>query len=70
MNMTTLSGNELLQVINQTKNDTKAGLLDVFTAKLERLAAHIRTNHLSPAESADLLDQEAETMKAQHRNDI
>lgn len=68
--MTTLSGNELLQVINQTKNDTKAGLLDVFTAKLERLAAHIRTNHLSPAESADLLDQEAETMKAQHRNDI
>lgn len=68
--MTTLSGNELLQVINQTKNDTKAGLLDVFTAKLERLAAHIRINHLSPAESADLLDQEAETMKAQHRNDI
>lgn len=70
MTTPTLKGEELLQVINQAKNDTKTGLLDVFTTKLERLAAYIRNNRLSPAESAELLEQEVETMTAQHRNDI
>ncbi|MWN89888.1 DUF2732 family protein [Gilliamella sp. Pra-s65] len=70
MEMTTLKGDALLQALNQAKEETKSGLCDVFTAKLERLATHIRTNYLTPTESAELLEQEAEAMKAQHRNDI
>lgn len=68
--MTTLKGDALLHAINQAKNETKQGLCDVFTAKLERLAAHIRTNHLTPTESAELLEQEAEAIRSQHRGDV
>ena len=70
MGMKTLSGDALLQTIKQAKNETKQGLCDVFTAKLERLAAHIRTNYLTPVESAELLEQEAEAMRAQHRDGV
>lgn len=70
MEMTTLKGDALLQALNQAKEETKSGLCDVFTAKLERLATHIRTNYLTPIESAELLEQEAEAMKAQQREDI
>jgi hypothetical protein len=70
MDMTTLSGDALLQALTQAKEETKSGLCDVFTAKLERLATHIRTNYLTPTESAELLEQEAEAMKAQQREDI
>ena len=70
MEMTTLTGDALLHAINQAKNETKQGLCDVFTAKLERLAAHIRTNYLTPVESAELLEQEAEAMRAQHRDGV
>lgn len=68
--MTTLKGDALLHAINQAKNETKQGLCDVFTAKLERLASHIRTNHLTPTESAELLEQEAEAIRSQHRGDV
>ncbi|OCF95639.1 hypothetical protein A9G08_10995 [Gilliamella sp. wkB195] len=70
MEMTTLKGDALLHAINQAKNETKQGLCDVFTAKLERLAAHIRTNYLTPTESAELLEQEAEVIRSQHRGDV
>ncbi|OCG77826.1 DUF2732 family protein [Gilliamella sp. Occ4-3] len=66
MNMTTLSGDALLQALNQAKEETKSGLCDVFTAKLERLAVHIRNNYLTPTESAELLEQEAEAIRNQH----
>lgn len=68
--MTTLKGDALLHAINQAKNETKQGLCDVFTAKLERLASHIRTNHLTPTESAELLEQEAEAIRSQHRGGV
>ena len=68
--MTTLKGDALLHAINQAKNETKQGLCDVFTAKLERLAAHIRTNYLTPVESAELLEQEAEAMRLQQQDSI
>lgn len=68
--MTTLKGDALLHAINQAKNETKQGLCDVFTAKLERLAAHIRTNYLTPVESAELLEQEAEAMRSQQQDSI
>lgn len=70
MHTTTLSNDRLLQALNKAKSETKAGLLDVFTAKIERLAAHIRNDRLSPVEAAELLEQEAETMRSQHRGDI
>ena len=70
MEKTTLKGDALLHAINQAKNETKQGLCDVFTAKLERLAAHIRTNYLTPTESAELLEQEAEAIRSQHRGDV
>ncbi|MCX8678589.1 DUF2732 family protein [Gilliamella sp. B2865] len=70
MEKTTLKGDALLYAINQAKNETKQGLCDVFTAKLERLAAHIRTNYLTPTESAELLEQEAEVIRSQHRGDV
>lgn len=70
MEMTTLKGDALLHAINQAKNETKQGLCDVFTAKLERLAAHMRTNNLTPTESAELLEQEAEAIRSQHRGDV
>ncbi|MCO6557701.1 MAG: DUF2732 family protein [Gilliamella sp.] len=66
MNMTTLKGDALLQALKQAKDETKSGLCDVFTAKLERLATHIRTNYLTPTESAELLEQEAEAIRNQH----
>jgi hypothetical protein len=69
MSMTTLKGAALLQALNQAKEETKNGLCDVFTAKLERLATHIRTNYLTPIESAELLEQEAEAMRSQ-REDV
>lgn len=69
MNMTTLSGNALLIALNQAKNEAKQGLCDVFTTKLERLAAHIRTNYLTPTEAAELLEQEAEKMQSELRGD-
>jgi len=69
MNMTTLSGNALLIALNQAKNETKQGLCDVFATKLERLAAHIRTNYLTPTEAAELLEQEAEKMQSELRGD-
>lgn len=68
--MTALSDDALLQALNQAKEETKSGLCDVFTAKLERLATHIRTNYLTPIESAELLEQEAEVMRSQQREDI
>lgn len=70
MEMTTLKGDALLQALNQAKEETKSGLCDVFTAKLDRLATHIRTNYLTPIESAELLEQEAEAMRSQHRENI
>jgi hypothetical protein len=69
MNMTTLSSDALLQALTQAKEETKSGLCDVFTAKLERLATHIRTNYLTPTESAELLEQEAEAMRDQQREE-
>lgn len=59
----------LLTVLNQAKEETKAGLCDVFTARLERLAGHIRTNFLSPHEAAELLEQEATKMQNE-KNEI
>ncbi|OCG60787.1 DUF2732 family protein [Gilliamella sp. Nev3-1] len=70
MDMTTLSGDALLQALTQAKEETKSGLCDVFTAKLERLAAFIRTYDLSPTQSADLLEQEAEVMRSGQRGDF
>lgn len=69
MNMTTLSGNALLIALNQAKNETKQGLCDVFTTKLERLASHIRTSYLTPTEAAELLEQEAEKLQSELRGD-
>lgn len=69
MNMTTLSGNALLEALNHAKIETKTGLCDVFAAKLTRLAAHIRTSYLTPAEAAELLEQEAEKMQSELRGD-
>lgn len=61
--MQSLSGESLLIALNQAKEETKAGLCDVFTARLERLAAHIKINFLSPHEAAELLEQEATKMQ-------
>ncbi|WP_085247405.1 DUF2732 family protein [Gilliamella mensalis] len=66
MKITTLSGDALLQALKQAKEETKRGLCDVFTAKLERLAAHIRTDYLTASESAQLLEQEAEAMRCEN----
>ena len=70
MNSTTLTADELLAVINKTKNDTKNGLCDVFITKLERLAAHIRAGNLNRFEAAELLENEAEAMRNQHYEDM
>ena len=70
MNMTTLSGNQLLQALKQVRNETRLGLYDVFIAKLERLACFIRSNNLSATEAAELIDSEIELMRAQHRGDV
>jgi hypothetical protein len=70
MKMITLSDDALSQTLKQAKNEIKSGLCDVFTAKLERLAMHISANHLTPAESAELLEQEAEAFRSQQRGDI
>lgn len=61
--MTELNSEALLHALNQAKTETKAGLCDVFTARLERLAAHIRGSFLSPHEAAELLEQEATRMQ-------
>ncbi|GAA5113452.1 hypothetical protein GCM10023211_21620 [Orbus sasakiae] len=64
--MTSLNGFEgdaLLMALNQAKTETKQGLCDVFSARLERLAGHIRINFLSPHEAAELLEQEATKMQ-------
>lgn len=55
-------------MLNQAKEETKAGLCDVFTARLERLANHIRINYLSPPEAAELLEQEAMKMQNEKRD--
>ncbi|WP_392565162.1 DUF2732 family protein [Utexia brackfieldae] len=60
--MQSLSGEALLAALNQAKEEAKNGLCDVFHSKLDRLASHIRNNHLSGAEAAELLDQEATKM--------
>lgn len=53
----------LLNIINQAKKETNIGLCDVFTARLECLAKHIRTNYLAANEAAELLEQEAEKIQ-------
>lgn len=58
----------LSTMLNQAKEETKAGLCDVFTARLERLANHIRINYLSPPEAAELLEQEAMKMQNEKRD--
>lgn len=61
--MQSLSDDSLLTALNQAKEETKQGLCDVFSARLDRLAGHIRTNYLSPHEAAELLEQEATKMQ-------
>lgn len=53
----------LLNIINQAKKETNIGLCDVFTARLERLANHIRVNYLSANEAAELLEQESKKIQ-------
>lgn len=64
-----ISGKPLLAALNHAKEETKQGLCDVFTARLERLASHIRVNFLSPHEAAELLEQEAIKMQNE-KNEI
>lgn len=59
----------LLTVLNRAKEETKVGLCDVFSARLERLASNIRVNFLSPHEAAELLEQEATKMQNE-KNEI
>lgn len=66
MNITTSKTDALTNALSQAKNELKTGLCDVFTTKLVRLAAHIRTNNLNTSEAAELLENEAETMRNQH----
>lgn len=61
---------QLFVTINDAKRDLRRGLCDVFTAKLERLAAHIRSDDLSASEAADLLCDEAEYMREQMREEL
>lgn len=61
--MRSLSGEPLLAALKQAKEETKSGLYDVFHSKLDRLANHIRSNHLSGIEAAELLHQEAIKMQ-------
>ncbi|MCO6549554.1 hypothetical protein A9G36_03130 [Gilliamella sp. Choc6-1] len=61
---------QLLVTINNAKRDLRQGLCDVFTTKLERLAAHIRTEQLTAAETAELLRDEAEFLREQMREEI
>jgi hypothetical protein len=61
--MLSLSGEALLNALNQAKKEAKNGLYDVFHSKLDRLASHIRNNHLSGIEAAELLDQEITKMQ-------
>ncbi|OCG20556.1 MULTISPECIES: DUF2732 family protein [unclassified Gilliamella] len=70
MNMTIVNEDVLLQALKQAREETKTGLCDLFTAKLERLAAHIRTDYLSPIESAELLEQEAEAMRQKNYENV
>lgn len=66
---TELTG-QLLVTINDAKRDLRRGLCDVFTTKLERLAAHIRSKQLTAAETAELLCDEAEFLREQMREEI
>ena len=61
---------QLENALNITRFDTKKGLCDVFTTKLERLAAHIRAGRLNCFEAAELLENEAEAMRNQHYEDM
>lgn len=61
--MPSSSDTSLLIALKQAKEETKSGLYDVFQSKLDRLANHIRSNHLSGVEAAELLDQEATKMQ-------
>lgn len=67
--MQSLTGKSLLTALNQAKEETKIGLCDVFSARLERLASNIRINFLSPNEAAELLEQEATKMQNE-KNEI
>lgn len=67
--MNTFTVGQLEEALNITRFDTKKGLCDVFTTKLERLAAHIRSNYMTPFEAAELLSQEAEKMRSEMRGD-
>lgn len=69
MSMTTLTSEQLSNTINQAKSEVKIGLYDLFTSKLERLSFHIRNNCLTATEAAELVDQEVEKIRAQHRGD-
>lgn len=66
---TTCNQQSILTALNQAKEETKIGLCNVFSARLDRLASHILNNLLSGIEAAELLMQEA--TKMQHdKNEI
>ena len=67
--MSTFTVAQLEAALNTARHGLKIGLCDVFTTKLERLAAHIRTNYMTPLEAAELLSQEAEKMRSEMRGD-
>lgn len=61
---------QLLVTINDAKRDLRRGLCDVFSTKLERLAAHIRSEQLTAAETAELLCDEADFLREQMRGEF
>lgn len=67
--MSTFTVAQFEEALSMARYGLKIGLCDVFTTKLERLAAHIRTNDMTPTEAAELLDQEVEKMRSEMRGD-
>lgn len=67
--MSTFTVAQFEEALSMARYGLKIGLCDVFTTKLERLAAHIRTNDMTPIEAAELLDIEAEKIRSELRGD-
>lgn len=67
--MSTFTVAQFEEALSMARHGLKIGLCDVFITKLERLAAHIRTNDMTPTEAAELLEQEAEKMQSELRGD-
>jgi|GEM_PF-7044752 len=52
--------NMALEMLENARADERRNTAEVFTSKLERIAAHIQSEQLTPAEAAGLIQTEIE----------